>query len=82
MHDLLHKKIIENVKRLNEQFSPKIISSNSNLLKAILLAYSTPLTSPISYLLQKPFKSAFLSLNTTENHQFPRQIKFWCNPKL
>lgn len=59
-HDLLLLQIIENGKRLTEQFPPEIISSNSILLKdtLALLAYSTPSSSPISYLLQKPFKSA------------------------
>ena len=57
--DNLLLEILENGKRLTEQFPPEIISSNSNLLQdtLALLAYSSPSTSPVSYLLQKSFKS-------------------------
>lgn len=56
----LLREIIQNGKRLTDQFPPEIISSNSNLLQdtLALLAYSNPSTSPIAYLLQKSFKSA------------------------
>ena len=58
--DLMLMEIIQNGKRLTEQFPPEIISSNSNLLQdtLALLAYSSPSTSPVAYLLQKSFKSA------------------------
>lgn len=58
--ELMLLEIIENGKRINEQFPPEIISSNSKLLKDTfaLLAYSKPSVSPVSYLLQKSFKSA------------------------